>query len=263
MIAVLAIRVGEAWALAAGLQLVLWLVQQRTRNAGIVDVGWALAFSLVIAAFAWGAASPLAAWAPLAVVVAAWSLRLGGYLIARGAARSPEEGRYVHLRQRWAAKAAPRFFVFFQVQAALTGLLSTAFVVPFVVAPWDTGWLRALGAAIAVGGIAGEATADAQLARWKRDPGHRGQVCDVGLWAYSRHPNYFFEWCVWVGYAVYGLAFWPYGLIALGGQALILASILKVTGIPATEAQALRSKGELYRRYQQTTSAFLPRPRRK
>jgi steroid 5-alpha reductase family enzyme len=189
------------------LQLVLWLVQQRTRSAGIVDVGRALSFALVIAAFVRGAASPNTAWGPLAAIVLAWSLRLGGYLIARGAARSPEEGRYVDLRQRWAPRASVRFFVFFQAQAALAGILATAFVVPFVAVPWDSGWLRAIGAAIAVAGIAGEATADAQLVRWKRDPRHRGQVCDAGLWAASRHPNYFFEWTVWVGYAVYGLAF--------------------------------------------------------
>jgi len=260
MIAAIAIRAGEAWALAAALQLVLWGVQQRTRNAGIVDVGWAVSFALVVAAFAGGAASPITAWGPLAAIVAAWSLRLGGYLIARGAARSPEEGRYVHLRQRWAPRAASRFFVFFQAQAALTGILSTAFVVPFVAAPWDNGWLRALGAAIAVGGIAGEAIADAQLARWKRDPSHRGQVCDAGLWAYSRHPNYFFEWCVWVGYAVYGLAFTPWGLLALLGQAIILGSILGVTGIPPTEMQAIRSKGDAYRAYQRRVSRFVPWP---
>jgi steroid 5-alpha reductase family enzyme len=263
MIAELAIRIGGAWALAAGLQGVLWLVQQRTRNAGIVDVGWALSFALVALLFAWRAASPITAWGPLALIVAVWSLRLGGYLIARGAARSPEEGRYVHLRQRWAPHAASRFFVFFQAQAALTGILSTAFVVPFVAAPCDGGWLRAVGAAVSVAGIAGEALADAELARWKRDPSHRGQVCDAGLWAYSRHPNYFFEWCVWVGYALYGLAFWPYGLVALGGQALILGSILKVTGIPATEAQALRSKGDAYREYQRRVSPFVPRPPRR
>ena len=263
MIAAIAIRVAEAWALAAALQAILWAVQQRTKNAGIVDVGWALSFALVIALFAWRATAPITAWGPLAAIVAAWSLRLGGYLIARGAARSPEEGRYVDLRQRWAPRASSRFFVFFQAQAALTGILSTAFVVPFVATPWDTGWLRAIGAVLSTAGIAGEALADAQLARWKRDPAHRGQVCDAGLWAYSRHPNYFFEWCVWLGHAVYGLAFWPAGLIALGGQALILASIWKVTGIPATEAQALRSKGDAYRAYQQTTSAFFPLPRRK
>jgi steroid 5-alpha reductase family enzyme len=264
MIAAIAIRVGEAWVLAAGLQLALWLVQQRTRNAGIVDVGWALAFALVVALFIERAAAPITAWGPLAAIVAAWSLRLGGYLLARGAARSPEDGRYVELRRRWAPNAALRFFVLFQAQAALTAILSTAFVVPFVAEPWDAGWLRATGAAIAIGGLAGEALADAQLARWKRDPAHRGQVCEAGLWAYSRHPNYFFEWCVWLGYAVYGLAFaGSCGWIALGGPALILASILKVTGIPATEAQALRSKGDLYRRYQQTTSAFVPLPRRR
>jgi steroid 5-alpha reductase family enzyme len=260
MIEAIAVRVGEAWALAAGLQLVLWLVQQRTRNAGIVDVGWALSFALVAALLAWHPASPVAAWGPLAAIVAIWSLRLGGYLIARGAARSPEEGRYVHLRKRWAPNPSPRFFVFFQAQAALTGILSTAFVVPFVATPWDTGWLRALGGAIAIAGIAGEALADAQLARWKRDPAHRGQVCDAGLWAYSRHPNYFFEWCVWLGYAVYGLAFWPYGTVALAGQAIILTSILGVTGIPPTETQAIRSKGDAYRAYQRRVSRFVPLP---
>jgi len=260
MIAAIATRVGEAWALAAGLQLVLWLVQQRTKNAGIVDVGWAVSFAPAALLFAWCATSPITAWAPLAAIVAAWSLRLGGYLIARGAARSPEEGRYVHLRQRWAPHASSRFFVFFQAQAALTGILSTAFVVPFVAAPWDTGWLRTVGAMVSVAGIAGEALADAQLARWKRDPAHRGQVCDAGLWAYSRHPNYFFEWCVWLGYAVYGLAFAPWGLIALGGQAIIVASILGVTGIPPTERQAIRSKGDAYRAYQRRVSRFVPLP---
>ncbi|HEX7840051.1 MAG TPA: DUF1295 domain-containing protein [Kofleriaceae bacterium] len=259
----IATRVAEAWAVAAALQLVLWAVQQRTRNAGIVDVGWAASFAGVVAVFASGATAPLAAWAPIAAIVCAWSLRLAGYLIARGAARSPEDGRYADLRQRWAPRAGRRFFVFFQAQAALTAVLSTAFVVPFVLAPWDGGWLRALGAAIAAGGVVGETVADAQLARWKRDPARRGQVCDAGLWAYSRHPNYFFEWCVWLGHAAYGLAFWPAGLVALAPQAILLASILKVTGIPATEAQALRSKGDAYRRYQQATSVFIPRPRRR
>ncbi|HEU4728429.1 MAG TPA: DUF1295 domain-containing protein [Kofleriaceae bacterium] len=259
MIGAIAARVGQAWALAAGLQLVLWAIQQRTRNAGIVDVGWALSFALAIALFLARATAPVAAWAPLAAITPAWSLRLGGYLIARGAARAPEDGRYLDLRRRWAPHAAARFFVFFQAQAALTGVLSTAFVVPFLATPWDSGWLRAIGAAISLGALAAEALADAQLARWRRDPAHRGQVCDIGLWAYSRHPNYFFEWCLWLGHAVYGLAFaGSGGWIALGGQALILASILAITGIPATEAQALRTRGEAYRRYQQTTSAFVP-----
>jgi len=254
------VRVAEAWALAAVLQLALWLVQQRTRNAGIVDVGWAGSFALVTAVFAWRADAPVTAWGPLAVLVAMWSLRLTGYLIARGSTRSPEEGRYRELRRTWSPHEARRFFVFFQVQAALTGILSTGFVVPFLRVPWDTGWLRGLGAAITVVGIAGEATADAQLARFKRAAASTGLVCDVGLWRFSRHPNYFFEWCVWIGLAVYGLAFGSWGLIALVPQAIILASILGVTGIPPTETQAIRSRGDAYRAYQARVSKFVPWP---
>jgi steroid 5-alpha reductase family enzyme len=254
-------RLAEAWAIAAAIQLTLWLVQQRTRNAGIVDVGWAGSFLPVVAWLAIRAEAPASAWGPIALVVALWSARLTAYLVARGAAHSPEEGRYVELRARWGARAGARFFVFFQAQAALVAVLSSAFVVPFLAAPDpDWAWLCTAGAAIAAVGIAGEATADAQLARWKRDPRHRGAVCAVGLWGYSRHPNYFFEWCVWIGYAVYGFAFAPWGLIALAGQAIIVASIFGVTGIPPTEAQAIRSKGDAYRDYQRRVSRFVPWP---
>jgi len=258
VIAELALRVGEAWAVAAALQLALWLVAERTHNAGIVDVGWAASFALVVALFALLSPAPASAWAPLAIVAAAWSLRLTGYLIARGAASPPEEGRYVELRRRWQPHASRRFFVFFQAQAALTGVLSTALVVPFVAAPWDSGWLRALGAALSAIGVAGEALAASQLRGWKT--AHPGEVCETGLWRYSRHPNYFFEWCVWIGYAVYGLAFGSWGLIALAPQAIILGSIFGVTGIPPTEAQALRSKGDAYRAYQARVSRFIPLP---
>ena len=261
MLHAVGVRIAEAWALAAALQLVLWLIQQRTHNAGIVDVGWAGAFALVVALYAYRATSPTAAWLPIALVVAAWSIRLTAYLVARGAASSPEEGRYVDLRARWAPHAARKFFIFFQAQAALVGILAIAFVVPFVATPWDSGgWLRALGVAIAATGVLGETIADAQLARWKRAHAGSVGVCDVGLLAYSRHPNYFFEWCVWIGHAVYGLAFGAWGLIGLLGQAIILGSILGVTGIPPTEAEAVRTKGDAYRAYQARVSRFIPRP---
>ena len=121
-------------------------------------------------------------------------------------------------------------------------------------------WLRWVGAAVSAGAVLGETVADAQLARWKRDPANRGKVCDTGLWSWSRHPNYFFEWCVWLGYAIHGLAFWPYGLIAIVPQAIIFASIWFVTGISPTETQALRSKGDAYRAYQARVSKFFPWP---
>ncbi len=251
-------QLGLAWAIAATLQLALWVIQQRTKNGGIVDVGWAASFSLVVAVFAWRTTAEPAAWFPIFLVVGAWSVRLTAYLISRGAARSPEEGRYVELRRKWAANASRNLFVFFQAQAALTGILSVAFVVPFLATPWDSGWLRGLGVVIAVCGLVGEAIADAQLARFKRT--NKGKVCDVGLWSWSRHPNYFFEWCVWLRYAVYGLAFGAWGLIALAPQALLLTSILFVTGIPPTEKQSLASRGDAYRAYQARVSKFIPWP---
>jgi steroid 5-alpha reductase family enzyme len=247
-----------AWSLVAALQCGLWLVAQRTKNAGIVDVGWASSFAVVIAVFAWRAHTPLASFAPMAVVVLAWSLRLSAYLISRGAASGPEEGRYLELRQRWAPHAERSFFVFFQAQAALTAVLSLSIVTPFVTTP-SLDALRWVGTAVSVIGIIGESIADRQLDRFRRANAGQRKVCDIGLWRYSRHPNYFFEWLVWVGYAVHCLAF-PGGWIALSGQAIIFASIWKVTGIPATEAQALRSRGEAYREYQARTSAFVPWP---
>ena len=254
-----ALMLVTAWGAAAALQLVLFAVSLRTRNAGIVDVGWAASFTLAIAIFVAMRGAPLAQCAPLAGIVVAWSLRLTLYLIARGAAGAKEEeGRYRTLRRRWSPHANRAFFVFFQAQALLAAVLCIAIVLPFV-APAGGAALRIAGAVIAGLALVGEATADAQLRAFKRDPASHGKVCDVGLWSWSRHPNYFFETCIWLGYAIYALPC-AGGPLALLGPAIILASILRVTGIPATEAQALRSKGDAYRAYQARVSRFVPLP---
>jgi steroid 5-alpha reductase family enzyme len=180
----IALRVLEAWAACAVLQAALWMIAQRTRNAGIVDVGWAQSFTLIVLVFGVQAEVPRGAWLPLAALVIAWSTRLTCYLIARGAATGREEGRYVELRRRWGRDASRRFFVFFQAQAALSAVLSLAFIVPFIAYP-DGNVLRVLGCAIAAIGLVGETIADAQLAAWKRNPANAGKVCDRGLWAAS------------------------------------------------------------------------------
>jgi steroid 5-alpha reductase family enzyme len=103
----------------------------------------------------------------------------------------------------------------------------------------------------------GEAIADQQLNAFKKKPENKGKTCREGLWKYSRHPNYFFDWQLWVAYAVFALAS-PWGWLGLISPALILYFLLSVTGIPATEAQALRSRGNEYREYQRTTNSFVP-----
>ncbi|MEZ4359445.1 MAG: DUF1295 domain-containing protein [Kofleriaceae bacterium] len=250
-----------SWLAAAALQLALWLVAQRTRNASIVDVGWAGSFAVVAALLAAQATTAPAIFAPVTVVVIAWSLRLTWHLLRRGAATGPEEGRYRDLRQRWAPHAERAFFLFFQAQAALTAILAVSIIPPFLWTPRPSlELLRWLGVAISAIAIVGETVADLQLKRFRRAHAGERRVCDVGLWRYSRHPNYFFEWIYWLGLAVHGLAFAPWGLVALLGQAIILASIFGVTGIPPTEAQALRSRGDAYRAYQQRVSRFVPWP---
>jgi steroid 5-alpha reductase family enzyme len=236
----------------------LYLVARRLDNYGIVDVAWSYAFALL----AIGYAAFASGWAPrralMATLVTLWSLRLGTHLYRRVRSHHPvEDGRYVQLRKTWAGNFAPRMFGFFQMQAASVVLLGVPFLLPVLNSAPRLHALEVAGTVLWLLALIGEAIADAQLAGFKREPANRGRVCAVGLWRYSRHPNYFFEWLVWVAYFVFALAS-PWGGLAVVGPASILYLLLRVTGIPLTEEQSLRSKGDTYRRYQAGTSAFVP-----
>jgi steroid 5-alpha reductase family enzyme len=118
-------------------------------------------------------------------------------------------------------------------------------------------WLDLLGIALWSAGILGVAVSDWQLARFRTRPENRGKTCRWGLWRYSRHPNYFFEWLHWCSYVPLVIGT-PAGWLAILVPLLLLYFLFFVTGIPPTEAQALASRGEEYRSYQRTTSAFVP-----
>lgn len=245
------------YGVAAGVMLVLWIVQTRTRDATLVDIAWAanLALLALLYAVAIDDAIPERR-ALVAGIACVWGLRLAGYLFLHRAHGKPEDGRYAALRQRWGARANRNFFWFFQAQAALDALLSIPFLLALANSSPSLEALEWAGAAIALVGVVGEATADAQLARFKR-AGARGKTCREGLWRYSRHPNYFFEVVVWIGFALVALAA-PHGWIALFAPVLIFSLIWFVTGIPATEAQAVKTRGADYVDYQRTTSMFVP-----
>jgi steroid 5-alpha reductase family enzyme len=170
-----------------------------------------------------------------------------------------EDGRYAMLREQWGERTQPYLFIFFQVQA----FWAVLFALPMLVAAYNDApapaWYDFLGVAIWLIAVGGEALADAQLNRFRRDPATKGQVCTNGLWRYSRHPNYFFEWVHWWAYVAMGFA-GPWGWLTLGGPAVMLLFLTKITGIPPTEKRAVQSRGDAYRRYQQTTSAFFPWP---
>jgi len=247
------------WAAAAALMAVLWVVQHRRQNAGVVDVGWAFATALLAAwlVLAGEGGEPGRRWLVVALV-GLWGLRLGWHL-ARRVASEAEDGRYRAMRTALGARAQPALFLFFQVQ----GLWALLFALPVWAAAQSPvpapGPQDLIGVAIWLAALAGEALADRQLARFRRDPANRGRVCAVGLWRYSRHPNYFFEWLHWWAYVAIGLGS-PWWWVTLAGVAGVFVFLIRLTGIPYTEQQALRTRGEAYRAYQRTTSAFVPWP---
>ena len=239
------------------LMLLLWLIHLRTGNAAIVDAGWAGGLAMLGVLYAalgggYGLRSAL-----LAVMAAIWGLRLSIYLLTTRIIGHPEEGRYQELRRQWKTNIRFKFLLFFEFQAVLCVLLAVPFLAAARNAAPRISMLEWAGVAIWAVAMVGEAAADAQLSRFKADPSHKGHTCQAGLWRYSRHPNYFFEWLIWMGFALFALDS-PGGWWGLLSPALILYFVLRVTGIPATEAQALRTRGDEYRRYQRSTSAFVP-----
>jgi steroid 5-alpha reductase family enzyme len=232
-----------------------WSWQRRTANAGWSDVFWTfgLGSAGVVTSFGAGPRGPL-----VAAIIAVWALRLGIHIFRRTRG-APEDSRYAQLRREWGERFERRIFVFLQIQAAAAILL----LIPlFSAAAARTawGWRDGLALAIIAAAIAGEGLADAQLQRFRDDPAHHGKVCEVGLWRWSRHPNYFFEWLHWLAYPVLASGsawFWP----ALIGPALMYWLLAHVSGIPLLEAQMLRSRGDLYRDYQRRVRPFFPFPR--
>ena len=235
----------------------LWALQHRMRNASIVDVGWCAGLIVVVlwyATQATGATERKMAVATLAVLYAG---RLGFYILFNRVIGKMEDARYRRLREQWGSSEPVRMFGYLQLQALALVVFSLPFLVlirnpepPF--AP-----IEFVGLLIWIGAVFGEAIADRQLAQFRSKPWNRDRVCREGLWRYSRHPNYFFEWVHWWAYVVMGVNT-PWWLLTWIGPIGMGWALLRVTGIPWTERQALASRGEEYRNYQRRTSTFFP-----
>jgi len=240
------------------IMLLVWFWANKIKNAGVVDIFWSYNFpvtAIILLLLAPGFETRKLLICGMVIVA---GLRLGTHLAIRIIKHlHVEEGRYQQLRKEWAPNPERKFFFFFQFQAISNVLLA----VPFFVITLNTETTLSLfeyaGAGLWLISVLGEATADAQLSAFKRDPENKGKVCDKGLWGYSRHPNYFFEWLMWVSYFVFALGS-PYGYLGIISPAIILYLLLKVTGIPMTEEQSIRSKGDAFKAYQKRVSAFVP-----
>ncbi len=236
---------------------VLWLIQVRTKDAGVVDMGWAglLGFAAIFAG-ATGAGDP-GRRILIAAIGGIWGLRLAWHVLTDRVLKGHEDGRYQELREKFGQRINLFHLAFFQFQGVLVMLLSGPFVLAASASRIFPTVLDCVGMAVWLVGILGEAIADGQLKRFKKRPESKGKTCREGLWNYSRHPNYFFEWLMWCAYAAIAIQA-HLGWLALLAPALMLLLIVKVTGIPPTEKRALKSRGEEYRKYQRETSAFVP-----
>ncbi len=240
---------------------VVWAISVSIRNYGLLDAAWSYTVAALAPIYATlGPGNAIRKWLMAAIGIA-WSLRLGTYILLRVLRHHPKEDvRYETLRKKWPGPAM--FLVFFELQA----VIAVVFSLPFLLSAYNPAprlaAVEIAGLVLAALALAGEALSDRQMAAFKADPANHGAVCQVGLWRYSRHPNYFFESLVWVGFflaALGSLWGWTMAICPL----LMLFFLFQVTGIPLTEEYAVKSKGDAYREYQRTTSAFIPWPPRK
>lgn len=249
--------------LIEGIMLLFWLVYLIQKQIDIVDIAWGLSF--IMSALIYYILGDGYIWRKglILFIVSVWSLRLVSYYIKRFQV-GRDDPRYLEMIHNSTnpifgkIENIPLKVLFlFLVQGMMVTILSLPFALMNQNANPFFSTCEVFGLLIWMGGMVGEAVADSQLHTFKQNPTNTARVCEEGLWGYSRHPNYFFEWVIWVGYGIMALGS-TYGWLGLISQGIILYLLLKVSGIPYTEAEALRTKGDAYRDYQDRVSPFIP-----
>jgi len=234
-----------------------WIVSALQRNVTIVDTLWPLLFVLAAVTYSIELAAPGARTTLVLALVAVWGLRLAGYLAWRNLGLA-EDRRYAAIRSR----NEPNFtlkslYLIFGFQAVLAWLISLPLLGAIGGAP-PVGLLDYAGLALWCVGFIFEAGGDWQLARFKADPANAGSVMDQGLWRYTRHPNYFGDFCVWWGLYLIALsagAWW-----SIVGPLLMSFLLLRFSGVTLLEKD-IGERRPKYAEYVQRTNAFLPGPK--
>jgi steroid 5-alpha reductase family enzyme len=252
----------ETLLLTAGLTIVLfywvWVYSVKIENFGVIDAAWAGCFTIHALVFFNFSGGFLPRKLLFLLLIAVWSLRLAIFLAKRIKSHHPQEDtRYKKLREEYGTNYKNRFLYFFMFQAVSVCILTAPMIFVFNNPNPNIGLVEWIGAVCFFVSLAGESLADNQMSRFKVQANHAGKVCNVGLWRYSRHPNYFFESCIWFSFYIFMLGT-PNLWWAVYAPLIILGLLVKVTGVPPSEAQSLATRGDAYREYQKKTSVFVP-----
>ncbi|MDS7594834.1 DUF1295 domain-containing protein [Agrobacterium tumefaciens] len=236
-------------------------VQRVTGSSGWIDTIWSASVGIggvAVAIFADD--TDMRGLAVLALVVV-WSLRLGSHIGFRTKGGG-EDPRYAALLDEWGESASMRLFVFLQIQAVAAFVLVLAVHLAAANPAEFPRLIDMLAILLAIAALVGEAVADAQLSRFRKTPQAKGAVCEIGLWRYSRHPNYFFEWLFWCSFPLLALNAQPLSWLSIAAPVMMYWLLVHVSGIPPLEDHMLRSRGDAFRQLQNRVNAFFPGPRK-
>lgn len=231
----------------------VWIIYRLTKNPSVVDTSWSLGLMFSGFIYLWSGHVTLRT-VVVSVLLTVWALRLAGYLWYTRLSKGHVDKRYTELSDTWKINQSVGFFLNFQLQGLLIFLISFVFYMISTAPFAHLTFIDSVAIVIIMLGIIGESIADLQLYRFKLL--QKGGVCAVGLWQYSRHPNYFFDWLTWLGFTLFALQS-TNGYLAIISLLVLYLIFTQVTG-PMTERGSVTSRGQTYINYQKQTSMFFP-----
>lgn len=241
---------------ASIIMLFFWLIQIKTKDASLVDLAWSSVIFFAIIYLLLNSPSLDLRHISISLLGMLWSVRLSIHLFMRIQMSTSEDTRYQVMRVAMGKHIQIGFFIFYQLQALFVTIFTTPIAIALITTSSSLSKTDILGISIFILAIVGETIADKQLMNFKQKNKGRNITCNTGLWYYSRHPNYFFEWLHWFAYPLFSYSseyFW----LACLAPFVMLIFLLRLTGIPHIEREALKNKPD-YKKYIKTTSVFIP-----
>lgn len=246
----------SGWAIVIAALTLIWVYALKSDHIGSVDIVWTALFAVLALWFIF--LSP-PGWWPRELLfgglIGVYWLRLSVHFVDR-VRRDQPDGRLEEIKRGWKNQALMTF-LFFQFEGVFSMLLAVGYLSLLRDPTPEFRLWEYVGAGLILVAWWGENRANVQLNRFKRRPGSEGKSCREGLWRYSRHPNYFFQFLFWAALSVASIGA-PYFWVSLVTPVTIYVLLRYISGVRPTEQQALKSRGDDYRRYQQETSPFFP-----